>query len=76
MDTQDPFNFGEWVFQTAMISILLGFSFFLQACDNMKTMEETKIVPTTRTNSIPNIAIPPIDSSVPFKTETATFALG
>jgi hypothetical protein len=42
----------------------------------LSSMKESKTMTLTKTSSDPKAAIPPIDASVPTKTETATFALG
>jgi len=76
VDAQDPSKFSRRFFLTGMISIFLGFGLFLYACDNMKTTKEREIIAMTKTNSMQSIEIPPIDTSAPSKTETATFALG
>ena len=38
--------------------------------------KERKTMTSTNKSSIPNATIPPIDTSAPTKTETATFGLG
>jgi len=58
------------------ISIFLGFVFFLQACDTLKTAKEPKKMPIPEKISVIQAAKPPVDISAPDKTETATFALG
>ena len=45
---------GKWVFPTGVISILIGFSLFLHACDNMEATKEREIMAVTKTNSMPN----------------------
>jgi hypothetical protein len=42
----------------------------------MEATKEREIMAVTKTNSMPNVAMPPIDCSAPLKTETATFGLG
>ena len=76
MGVQDPFNLRKWTLLTEAISIVIGVSLFLYACDNLEATKERETMEVTKTNSIPNYAIPPIDRSAPLKTETATFALG
>jgi hypothetical protein len=76
MVTSHPFNFNKWVFLIGTISLFLGFGFSIQGCDKMKTTEERKIAVMIKTNPMPTVVIPPIDSSASLKTETATFALG
>ena len=49
--------------------LVLG-AIFLGSTKERKTMTPTK------TSPVPNATLPPIDASVPPKTETATFALG
>ena len=53
-----------------------GCFFFLEACDKMDGTREKETMAMTKMNSVPKVPIPPIDASVPAKTETATFALG
>jgi hypothetical protein len=76
MDIQHPFDFNKWTFLIGTTSLFLGVSFFLQGCDKMKTTEEREIAVMTKSNSMPTVVIPPIDSFMSLKTETATFALG
>ena len=76
MGAQDPFNYSKWIFITGAISIVAGFGIFLHACNNMEATKEREIMAVTKTNSRPNVAMPPIDGSAPLKTETATFGLG
>ena len=76
MGAQDPFNFSKWIFLTGAISVVIGFGIFLHACDHMEETKEREAMAVTKTNLMPNIAMPPIDRSAPLKTETATFALG
>jgi hypothetical protein len=52
-----------------VVGLVLG-AIYLGSTKERKTMTPTK------TSSIPNATIPPIDPSAPTKTETATFALG
>ena len=54
----------------------MGFGLILHACDNMESKKEGEVMATTKTNTMPNVAVPPIDASAPLETETATFALG
>jgi hypothetical protein len=51
------------------VGLVLG-AIYLGSTKERKTMTPTK------TSSIPNATIPPIDTSAPTKTETATFGLG
>jgi len=57
-------------------SILLGFAFYLQACDTLKTAKEPKNMSIPEKISTKKTVKPPLDLSAPDKTETATFALG
>jgi len=52
-----------------VVGLVLGAIYF-------SSMKESKTMTLTKTSSDPKAAIPPIDASVPTKTETATFALG
>jgi hypothetical protein len=76
MGAQDLFKFRKWVLLSGAISIFIGFGLFLHGCDKMEATKEREIMAVTKTNSMPNLAMPPIDLSAPLKTETATFALG
>jgi len=76
MDIQNLFGSKKWVFLAGTMQFLLAICFSLQACDGAKTMQEGRITVMTKTNSLPNIQVPSIDSSAPVKTETATFSLG
>ena len=76
MEAKYPLQFGKGIFISGVISVIIGFGILLQACNKMETTKEREIMEAARTNSIPNVAIPPIDRSAPVKTETATFALG
>jgi hypothetical protein len=76
MGTQDPSRFKRWIFLTEAMSILLGFGIFLHACDRVETKKERQAMEVAQTNSMGDVAVPPIDRSAPLKTETATFALG
>jgi hypothetical protein len=73
---QSPFNIRKWILPTGAISILIGFSLSLQSCGKMEATKERKIMAVTKTNPMPDLAMPTIDRSAPLKTETATFALG
>jgi hypothetical protein len=58
-----------------------GFIPFLHACDwlSAKTQskeEKIRISPGAQTPPVPRKSIPPIDTAVPGRIETATFALG
>jgi len=70
------FDFSKYALLTGTMSLFLVVSLFLQGCHKMKTAKERKIAVMTEADSMPTVAIPPIDSSAPLKTETATFALG
>jgi peptide-methionine (S)-S-oxide reductase len=59
-----------------MISIFMGFGLILHACDKGEPTKEREVMATTKTNTMPNVAVPPIEASAPLETETATFALG
>ncbi len=76
MGAQDSFNFSRWIFLTGAMSIVIGFGILLHACDHMGATKEREIMAVTKTNSMPNVGMPPIDRSAPLKTETATFGLG
>ncbi len=76
MGVQDPFKFSKRVLITGAISIVIGFGISLHACNNMEATKEREIMTVTMTNSMPNVAMPPIDRSVALKTETATFGMG
>ena len=76
MDIQYPFGFNKWASLAGTIQFLLAIGFLLQACDSAKTMQEGRVTVMTKPDSLLNIAIPPIDSSAPVKTETATFSPG
>ncbi len=76
MKVKYPPQFGKAILITGVISVIIGLGILLQACNKMETTKEREIMEVTRTNSIPNVAIPPIDRFAPVKTETATFALG
>ncbi len=76
MGAQDPFKFSKRVLITVAISIIIGFGISHHACNNMEATKEREIMAVTMTNSMPNVAMPPIDRFAVFKTETATFGLG
>ena len=76
MGAQDPLNVSKWTLITGAISVIIGFGIFLHACNNMEATKEREIMAVTKTNSMSNVAMPPIDRSAPLKTETATFGLG
>jgi hypothetical protein len=76
MCAQDSFSFSRWIFLTGAMSVVIGFGIFLHACDNLEATKEREIMSVTKTNSMPNVGVPPIDRSAPLKTETATFGLG
>ena len=72
----DPIKATTPILRTAVIGacvvgLVLG-AIYLSSTKERKTVTLTK----TKTSSDPKAAIPPIDASVPTKTETATFALG
>ncbi len=64
--------------------VVLGLFFFFSACEavssdatkDFEKIKETKSMEVTQTNIVHTPTIPPIDVSVPTRTETATFALG
>jgi hypothetical protein len=76
MGTQDTSNFGKWIFLAGAISLATGFGIFLHASDHREVTQEREIMAITKTNSMPNVAMPIIDRFTPPKTETATFGLG
>ena len=57
------------VIGASVVGLVLG-AIYLSSTRERKTMTLTK------TNPVSRAAIPPIDASVPTRTETATFALG
>ena len=68
----------------AVILVVLGLFFFFSACKpvssdatkDFEKIKETKSMEVTQTNIVHTRTVPPIDVSVPTRTETATFALG
>ena len=63
-------------FITEIVVIILGLVLFLQAFDSVEAAKERETTLITIMNSVHYTAKPPIDTLVPVKTETATFALG
>lgn len=76
MGAQDPFRFSKRVLITGAISIAIGFGISLHAYNNMEGKKERGTMAVTMTNSMPNVAMPPIDRPAALKTEMATFGLG
>jgi hypothetical protein len=74
-NTQGRPHFSRRIFLKGVGFACLGFTPFLQACDNLTTRSEN-MEAATKTGSVPKAMRPPIDLAVPAKTETATFALG
>ncbi len=73
MQIKDCSNFSKYIFVAAA---LIGFVILTYACEKRTPTNERQIMEATQKISVTNVAIPPIDRSVPLKTETATFALG
>jgi hypothetical protein len=81
LTSDDPINRRFWKMKIVVIfilkaSVFLGFVIYLQACDTLKATKEVKNMPVTKKISMEQRDKPPVDMSVPLKTETATFALG
>jgi hypothetical protein len=52
------------------------FSGTILAVTPLSSVKENKVINLTNNGEISNLSVPPIDTSAPAKTETATFALG
>ena len=74
-NTQGRANFSRRIFLKGVGFACLGFTPFIQACDNSTTRSEN-MEAATKTGSVPKTMRPPIDLATPAKTEIATFALG
>ena len=69
-------NLNRRISFTDILFVVLGLGLFIQACDRVDAKKEMENMSLTKNDSVHPMARPPIDVSVPEKTETATFALG
>ena len=65
-----------WASFVLKASVFLGFVIIIQACNILETAKEEKNMQMAEKKSIEQTVKPPMDVSAPFKTGTATFALG
>ena len=72
----DHSNLNRRISFTDILFILLGLGLCIQACGRVDATKEMENMSLTKNDSVHPMARPPIDVSVPAKTETATFALG